>query len=119
MAIRYDSCADPGIFVKGEGGPGPSGKKSSDNVFSIFLVLNLFYRSPVVTFKENYHFYQGSTVGMEHFPGWGGGSNFFPVGVQLLFPYRNPYNLGFPSGDPDPLPPPLSGSIHLIQRIVV
>ena len=49
--------------VCGGGGvrPGPSGiKKSSDNVFYFFyfkfLVLNLFYRSPVVTFNENYHF---------------------------------------------------------------
>ena len=32
-------------------------KKSSDNFFCFYfsLVLNLFYRSPVVTFKENYH----------------------------------------------------------------
>ena len=32
-------------------------KKSSDNVFLFlfFFVLNLFYRSPVVTFKENYY----------------------------------------------------------------
>ena len=34
-------------------GLGPSHMKSSDNVF---LVLNLFYRSQIVTFKENYHF---------------------------------------------------------------
>ena len=32
MAIRYDSCADLGMFVNG-GDPGPSGIKSSDNMF--------------------------------------------------------------------------------------
>ena len=41
------------------------------------------------------------------------GSNFFqgvqliPGGVQLLIPYRNPYNLWFSRGGPDPLPSPL------------
>ena len=36
------------------GDSGPSDiKKSSDNVF---LVLNIFYRGPKVTFKENYPF---------------------------------------------------------------
>ena len=52
-AIRYDSCANPGI----SSGGGRVGwvqvhlayKKSSDNVFwGVFLV----YRSPVVTFKK-------------------------------------------------------------------
>ena len=107
MAIRYDSCADPGIFVKGGGGGSRSiwHKKLWQRFsFFFFLVLNLFYRSSVVTFKGNYHFTK-VPVGMEHFPGWGGGQTFFPVGVQLLFPYRNPYNLWFSSGDPDPLPP--------------
>ena len=61
------------IFVREGGGSGPFGikriKKSSDNVvFS--LVLNLFYRSVMVTFKENYHFprFHGSR-GVQHLPG--------------------------------------------------
>ena len=44
-AIRYDSCADPGIFVRWGGGEGVGGvqvhlayKKSSDNVFFIFIL---------------------------------------------------------------------------------
>ena len=93
---RYDSCADPGIFRQFGGGGGVGRvqvhlayKKSSDNVFLFlfFFVLNLFYRSPVVTFKENYY--------LPRFQwGWNifQGSNFLQ-GVQLLFPYRNPYNL--------------------------
>ena len=78
--------------------------------YFFFLVLSLFYRSQMVNFKEIYHF--------SRFP-WG--SNIFqgvqlcPGGVQLLIPYRNPYNLWFSRGGPDPLsppppPPPPSGS---------
>ena len=43
----------------------------------------------MVNFEENYNF-QGSRGGSNIFKG--GGSNFFQ-GVQLLIPYRNPYNL--------------------------
>ena len=86
------TCADPGIFVRG-GGPGQSAKKSSDNVFFFFFffffffVLSLFFRSQMVNFKENYHFsrFQGGPT----FSRVGGGGG----GVQLLTPYRNPYNL--------------------------
>ena len=61
--------------------------KKALTAFFFYLVLNLFYISPVVTFRKNYHlprFEWGGT-----FPG---GSNFFQ-GVKLLFTYRNPYNL--------------------------
>ena len=80
-------------FHQGGGGPGQIDKKSSDNVFIYFLVLSLFYRSQMVNFKEIYHFsrfHRGSNIfeggGVQLFPGGGGG-------VQLLIPYRNPYNL--------------------------
>ena len=41
----------------------------------------------MVNFKEIYHFFK--------VPGGGGGVQLFPGGggVQLLIPYRNPYNL--------------------------
>ena len=62
--------------------PGPSVIKNiSDNVFCLFLVLNLFYRSPMVYLKENYTFpkflrvsniFQGRG-GVKLFPGGGGG----------------------------------------------
>ena len=66
-------------------GPGQSDKKA---LTTIFLVLRLFYRSQMVNFKEIYRF---SRLQM--------GSNFFQGvqlflgGVQLLIPYRNPFNL--------------------------
>ena len=68
---------------------------------TIFLVLRLFYRSQMVNFKEIYRFSR-LQMGSNFFQGL----QLFPGGVQLLIPYRNPYNLWFPRGGPDPLPPP-------------
>ena len=67
------------------GGPGQSDKKALTTFF--FLVLSLFYLSQMVNFEENSFF--KVLEGVQHFPG---GSN-FSQGVQLLIPYRNPYNL--------------------------
>ena len=56
-------------------------KKSSDNVlffFYFFLVFNLFYKSPVVTFKENYYLPRFQWGGI--FSRGGGGSNFLQGG---------------------------------------
>ena len=76
----------------GGGGPGQSNKNKSLTFFCFFLVFILFYRNQMVNFKEIYRF-QGSRGGPT-FSRMGGGSNFFQgVGVQLLIPYRNPYNL--------------------------
>ena len=72
------SCADPGIFIRGD--PGQSDKKSSD-VFVFFLVLSLFYKVKWLISKKSIIF-QGSR-----------GRPTFSRGVQLLIPYRNPYNL--------------------------
>ena len=78
------------------GGPGPSVIKISD---SVFFLINLFYRMPIFYFKENYTFilFQGSRGAPTFFPG--GGVQLFlrggGMGVQLLIPYRNPYNLCF------------------------
>ena len=85
----------------GGGGPCQSDKKA---LTTIFLVLSLFYRSQMVNFKEIYRFTRlqmGSNFfqGVQLFPGVGG--------LQLLIPYRNPFNLWFSRGGPDPLPPPL------------
>ena len=68
-------------------GPGQSDKKA---LTTIFLVLSLFYRSQMVNFKEIYRFSRlqmGSNFfqGVQLFQGGGG--------VQLLIPYRNPFNL--------------------------
>ena len=101
-------CADSGFFVRGGGGFRVNlTKKSHDNVF---LVLSLFYWSQMVNFEENYHF-QGSRGGPTFSRGGGGPT--FSKGVQLLIPYRNPYNLWF-SGGSGPPDPPLDP--HLLSR---
>ena len=56
----------------------------------------------MVNFKEIYRFSR-LQMGSNFFQG----VQLFPGGVQLLIPYRNPFNLWFSRGGPDPLPPPL------------
>ena len=56
----------------------------------------------MVNFKEIYRFSR-LQMGSNFFQG----VQLFPGGVQLLIPYRNPFNLRFSRGGPDPLPPPL------------
>ena len=98
--------------VGGGGGvEGPSGiyKKSSDNVFLFyFLVLNLFYSSPVVTFKENYY--------LPRFQwGWNifQGVQLFTGGSNCFLPIETHITCDFPGGQTP------SGSAHVIPRIVV
>ena len=67
------------------GGPGQPDKKA---LTTIFLVLSLFYRRQMVNFKEIYRFSR-LQMGSNFFQG----VQLFPGGVQLLIPYRNPYNL--------------------------
>ena len=88
-------------FSSGVGGGGP-GQPDKKALKTIFLVLSLFYRSQMVNFKEIYRFSR-LQMGSNFFQG----VQLFPGGVQLLIPYRNPYNLWFSTGGPDPLPPPL------------
>ena len=80
----------------GGGGPGPSFIKTPDNLFIVLflVVLHLFYRMPMVYFKENYNFPRfGSRGARTFFPvgvGGGGGPTFSRGGgggVQLLIPY--------------------------------
>ena len=85
-------------FSWGGGGSRSVWQKSSDNDF---LVLSLFNRSQMVNFKEIYRFSR-LQMGSNFFQG----VQLFPGGVQLLIPYRNPFNLWFSRGGPDPLPPP-------------
>ena len=57
-------------------GSGPSDIYKNTDMF--FLVLNLFYRSPMITFKENYHFLEvpgGGPTFSRGGGGGGGGSN--------------------------------------------
>ena len=101
-------CTDPGFFLNG--GPGQSDKKA---LTTFFLVLSLFYWSQMVNFEENYHFsmfQRGSNIFQG---GGGGGGPSFSKGVQLLIPYRNPYNLWFSRGVRTPWPPL---DPHLLSR---
>ena len=108
------ACADPGIFVRG--GPGQSDKNKlwQRFFFFFFSVLSIFYRSQLVKFKEIYHFsrFQRESNLLQ------GGSNFFQ-GVQLLIPYRNPYNLWFSRGGPDPLSPPLDPNLTVTSVLTL
>ena len=91
--------------VGGGGGVGSRSiwhlKKARTTLFYFyFLVLNLFYRSPVVTFKENYY--------LPRFQwGWNifQGDPTFYMGSNRFSPIETHITCDFPGG-PDPLPPP-------------
>ena len=70
-------------------GPGRSDKKA---------LTTIFFSPPLILQKSNGQFQRNLS--------------FFkaPDGVQLLIPYRNPFNLWFSRGCLDPLPPSPSGS---------
>ena len=73
-------------------------KKSSDKV--VFLSPQLNLQKLNGQFHRNLSFFKfprGSNI----FQGWGGGG-----GVQLLIPYRNPYDLWFSRGSGPSVPPP-------------
>ena len=78
------------------GGPGQSDKKALTFVFLFF-----FFSPQLILQKSNGQFRRKLSFfkvpeGVQHFPGGGGGVTFSRDGgggVQLLIPYRNPYNL--------------------------
>ena len=81
-------------------------KISSDKVFFLFYIF--FFSSRLILQKSNSQFQRNLSFfkvpeGVQHFPG--GGGPLFPGGVQLLIPYRNPYNLWFSRGVRTPCPP--------------
>ena len=80
-------------------------KKALKGFFAFFLILNLFYRSQMVNFKEIYHFSRFQR-----------GSNIFQRGSNCIFPIETHITYDFPEGvrtpcfqggGPDPLSPPL------------
>ena len=98
----------------GGGGPGQSDKKKNSwRFFVFFIVLSLFLQKSKGQLQRNLSFFkvsEGSNI-------FQGGSNFFQGGgggVQLLIPYRNPYNLWFSrEGGPDPLSPPSGSALEI------
>ena len=76
------TCADPGIFVRGGGGQGQSGKKNSDIFFLFFFSPKLILQQPNGQFQRSLSFFN-VPEGYQHFPG---GSNFFqgsPIAYSL------------------------------------
>ena len=88
------TCADPGIFVRGGGGVQVRLTKKALTTFFFFFSPQLILQKSDGQFQRNLsfsRFQRGSNIfqggGMvQLFTGGGGG-------VQLLIPYRNPYNL--------------------------
>ena len=74
----------------------------------------------MILFQRKLYFSKDSE-GVQHFPGWEGGSQLFPGGggggPNANF-YRNPYNLRFYKGSPDPLPPPPLDPLMLCSNIL-
>ena len=111
IAIRYDSCADPDIFVRcvcgGRGTSSPSG------IIKLWQRFFIYFFSPQLILQKSSGYFQRKLsiskvpMGVEHFPG----GPTFSRGVQLLFPYSNLYDLWFSKGvrtpSPHPLDPPM------------
>ena len=82
------------FFARGGGGGVQVSltKNSSDNVFYFFSPQLIFQKSNGQC-QRNPSFFK-VPEGVQHFPEGGGGvPTFSREGVQLLIPYRNPYNL--------------------------
>ena len=75
--------------------------------FFFFFSPQLILQKSNGKFQRNIPFFK-VPKGIQYFPG---GSNFFQGGVQLLIPYRNPYNLWFSTLSP-PLDPHFAGIWH-------
>ena len=110
-------------FSSGGGGGGQSDKKALTTLFVcvcvfLFFILSLFYGSEMVIFKEIYHFsrfQRGSNI----LPG-GGGSNFFQVGSNCLFPVETHITCDFPGGGggSDPLSPLLDPHLVHVEHMI-
>ena len=74
------SCADPGIFVRGGGGPGQSDKKALTTFFFFFF----FFLESNGQFQRDLSFFK-VPEGVQHFPGGGGSSLFKGGGGQIAY----------------------------------
>ena len=72
----YPTCADPGIFVRGGGGPGQSDKKSSGNVFFFLIPQLILQQSNKWSISKKSIIFQGSRGGPSFSRGGGGGPTF-------------------------------------------
>ena len=101
MGRVIGSWADAGIFFRGDSGSSEIKKKKA---LTTFFSLNIFYRSPKVTFKEKLSFSKVPEE-VQHFPG-GGGPTSFRGGVvsDCLFSIETHITCDFPVS---PLNPPM------------
>ena len=71
-----DPCADPGIY-RGWGGPGPTARKQSGQVFFLFYSSSTYftvYRGGRMVLLQRKLYFSKDPEGVQHFPGGGGGS---------------------------------------------
>ena len=103
------TCVDPGKLVRGSSAI--CQKETLTTLFLFDLDLNLFYRIPMVYFKENNNFprFQRKSNICK------GGVQLFPVGSNCLFLIETHKTCDFPGG-PDSCPP--SGSAHGVDVYV-
>ena len=85
----YPTCADPGIFVRG--GVQVSLTKKTLARFFFFSPQLILQQSNKWSISKKSIIFQGSRGGPTF--SRGGGPTFSKGGVQLLIPYRKPYNL--------------------------
>ena len=85
-------------FRQGGGGGGGGVQVNLTKKADIFFLSSAYSSEVKWLISKKTIIFQGSR-GSNFFQGGGGG------GVQLLIPYRNPYNLWFSRGGPDPLSP--------------
>ena len=93
-------------FWAGGGGGGSWFIWHIKKLWQRFFIFSFF--SPKLNLQKSSGYFQRELLFAKVPVGWnifqgGGGSNFLQ-GVQLLFPYRNPYNLWFSSGSGPPAP---------------
>ena len=118
LAIRYDSCADPGIFVRWGGGGGSRSiwhiKKA---LKTFFFLLLFFFFSPQLILQKSSGYFQKKTIICQGSSGVGifskGGVQLFAARSNCFFPIETHITCDFPGGQTP------SGSAYVIPRIVV
>ena len=102
-----------------QGGPGQSDKKKLYFFFFFFFSPQIILQKSNGQFQRNLSFFKVSE-GVQHFPGGGGGSNFFQRGSNCLFPIETHIACDFPGGVRIPCPPfgsALVASVLLLIRL--
>ena len=99
-------------FRKGGGGVQVSllKKKGLTTFFFFFFSPQLILQKSNGQFQRNLSLFK-VPEGVQHFPGGGGGSNFFQGGSNCLFPIESHISCDF-QGCPDPLPPSGSALVY-------